>query len=90
MVPISFVPFSLAILGNICSVGGDEQEEIAISPLIWNIFVVLLLEHIPYMYMHLSTMLECKKCNWFLSESNMSCSLFNVDNSEEQQMTIFS
>jgi hypothetical protein len=44
------------------TVGGDEQQEIAISPLILNIFVALFLEHIPYMYMHPSTMVEYKKC----------------------------
>jgi hypothetical protein len=31
------------------TVGGDEQQEIAISPLIQNIFVARFLEHIPYM-----------------------------------------
>ena len=44
-------------------VGGDEQQEIAISPSILNIFVAHFLEHIPYMGVHLSTMLECKRCN---------------------------
>jgi hypothetical protein len=54
------------------TVGHDEQQEIAISPLILNILVAHFLECIPYMYMHLSTMLECKKCELFLSECNMS------------------
>jgi hypothetical protein len=49
------------------TVGGEEQQEIAISPSILTIFVARFLEHIPYMYMHLSTMLECEKCKWFLS-----------------------
>jgi hypothetical protein len=37
----------------------EQQEAVAISPLILNIFVACFLEHIPYMYMHLLTMLEC-------------------------------
>ena len=36
------------------------------------------LEPIPCMDMHLSTMLECKKCDWFLSQCNMSCSLLTT------------
>ena len=68
------------------TVGGDEQQEIATSPLILNMFVALFLGHIPYMYVHLSTMLECKKCEWFLSECNMSCSLLTTVT--QQQMTI--
>ena len=40
------------------TVGGDEQQEMAISPLILNILGALFLEYIPYMYMHPSTMLE--------------------------------
>ena len=67
------------------TVAGDEQKEIAISPLILNVFVALFLEHIPYMYMHLSTMLECKKCEWFLSECNMSCSLLTTVRSNKWQ-----
>jgi len=31
------------------TVGGDEQQEVAISPLILIIFVALFLEHNPYM-----------------------------------------
>ena len=60
------------------TVGGDEQQEMAISPLILNILGALFLEYIPYMYMHPSTMLECKRSHWFLSESNMSCSLLTT------------
>ena len=41
------------------TVGDNEHKEIAISPLILNNFVALFLEHIPYMYMHLSGVLEC-------------------------------
>ena len=67
------------------TVGDDEQKEIAISPLILNVFVARFLEHIPYMYMHLSTMLECKKCKWFLSECNMSCSLLSTVRSNKWQ-----
>ncbi len=67
------------------TVGGDEQQEMAISPLILIIFVALFLEHVPYMYMDLSTMLECKKCNWFLSECNMSCSLLTTVRSKKWQ-----
>ena len=37
------------------------------------------------MDMHLSTMLECKKCNWFLSECNMSCSLLTTVTSNKCQ-----
>ena len=47
------------------------QKEIAISPLILNV-------SIPYMDMHLSTMLECEKSDWFLSECNISCSLLTT------------
>ncbi len=57
------------------TVAGDEQQEVAISPWILANFVAHFLEHIPYMYIHLSTMLECKKCDWFLSQCKMSCSL---------------
>ena len=32
------------------TVGGDEQQENAISPSILNVFVVCFFEHIPYMY----------------------------------------
>jgi hypothetical protein len=46
------------------TVGVDEQQEIAISPLILNVSVACFLEHIPYMYIHPSTMLECKKCEF--------------------------
>jgi hypothetical protein len=60
------------------TVGGDEQQEMARSPLILNILGALFLEYIPYMYMHPSTMLECKRSHWFLSESNMSCSLLTT------------
>jgi hypothetical protein len=47
------------------TVGGDEQQENAISPSILNIFVACFLHCIPYMYVHSSTMLECKEgiCN---------------------------
>ena len=37
------------------------------------------------MDMHLSTMLECKKCNWFLSECNISCSLLTTVTSNKSQ-----
>ena len=58
--------------------GGDEQKEIAISPLILNVSVAHFLEPIPYMDIHLSTMLECEKSDWFLSEGNISCSLLTT------------
>ena len=47
---------------KLLTVGGDEQKEIAISPFILNVSVAHFLEPIPYMYIHLSTMLEHKKC----------------------------
>jgi hypothetical protein len=50
------------------NVGGDEQQETSISPSILNISVARFLECIPYMDVHLSTMLECKECDKFLSE----------------------
>ena len=67
------------------TVGGDEQQENAISPSILNVFVVHFLEHIPYMYVHLPTMLECEKCQWVLSECNMSCSLLSTVMSNKWQ-----
>ena len=70
---------------QLLTVGGDEQQEVAISPLILNIFVARFLEHIPHMDMHLSTMLDCKKCKWFLSECNMSCSLLTTMTSNKCQ-----
>ena len=63
---------------QLLTVGGDEQKEIAISPLILNVSVARFLEPIPYKDMHLSTMLENKKCKWILSECNMSCSLLTT------------
>jgi hypothetical protein len=60
------------------TVGGDEQQETAISPSVLNIFVAHFLHCIPYMYVHLSTMLECKICDYFLSECNISCSLLTT------------
>ena len=70
---------------QLLTVGGDEQKEIAISPLILHVSVARFLEPIPYMYMHLSTMLEYKKCKWFLSECNMSCSLLTTVMSNKRQ-----
>ena len=49
------------------TVGVDEQQEIAISPSILNILVAHFLEHIPYMDVHLSTMLECNMPSSLLS-----------------------
>ena len=60
------------------TVGGDEQQETAISPSILNSFVAHFLECIPYMYMHSSMMLECKKWEYIPSECKMSCSLFPI------------
>ena len=40
--------------------------------------LLMMMEPIPYMYRHISTMLECKECDWFLSECNMSCSLLTT------------
>ena len=60
------------------TVGGDEQQETAISPSILNTFVVRFLECIAYMYMHSSMMLECKKCDFIPSECKMSCSLLTT------------
>ena len=59
-------PFGLAILGNtLLTVAGDEQQETAISPSILNTFVTHFLDYIPYMYVHLSTMLNCKTMTGF-------------------------
>ena len=38
-----------------------------------------------HMYVHVPTMLECKKCQWFLSECNMSCSLLSIVTSNKWQ-----
>ena len=47
--------------------------------------MVHFLELIPYMYVHLPTMLECKKCQQFLSQCNMSCSLLSTVMSNKWQ-----
>jgi hypothetical protein len=57
------------------TVGGDEQQETAISPSILNIFVAHFLHCIPYMYVHSSMMLECK----------ISCSLLTTVMSNKWQ-----
>ena len=44
--------------------------------------MALFLEHIPYMYMHLSTMLECKKMQ--VVSIRMQYVLLTVDNSDKQ------
>ena len=67
------------------TVGGDEQQETAISPSILNTFVARFLECIPYMYMHSSMMLECKKCDYIPSECKMSCSLLTTVTSNKWQ-----
>jgi hypothetical protein len=67
------------------TVGGDEQQETAISPSILNILVARFLDCIPYMYVHSSTMLECKICDYFLSECKMSCSLLTTVTSNKWQ-----
>ena len=48
-------------------------------------FVARFLEHIPHMDMHLSIMLDCKKCKWFLLECNISCSLLTTVTSNKWQ-----
>ena len=65
------------------TVGGDEQQENAISPSILNVFVVHFLQHIPYMYVHISTIQNAK-----LVSVRMQHVLLTVVNSDEQQMTI--
>ena len=70
------------------TVGGDEQQETAISPSILNTFVAFFLECIPYMYEHSSMMLECKQCDYILSECKMSCSLLTTVMSNKWQLPI--
>ena len=59
MIPISYITKNGNSANWAChfgkyllTVGGDEQQETAILPLILNISVALFWEHIPYMYMY--------------------------------------